>query len=470
MRSFIAASVFALASSPSFAAQQSITVAHSTDGNRYFIVFSARGDGAAGSSVFGHAFVAWGREDHDTKQSTYIAYGLYPKDRSVKGQVKSVFWRVPGEIVNEALDANHSVSKTTGSLIVEVGRGTYDDTLSNTFGLREQSNFKLAKEDCVSLVRSVAMLVFGDIPPRSFMNLTPQNYVRSMMTYYLRPQVIKTPNAAYTGPVVWFYATGNGEVKWKNGASFKGEFLHGMPYRGTLFFPSGEATKLTRDGSGQEELSFPGGTRALVTAKGDEITHISYSYSDGRTGEVDLKTGSPSTGTIKYPDGTIENVTWSDGKKTIKFKKLFKDGDVFDGTIGDDGSMTGTYFWKAGEKQTGTLIDGKFEGHTTFWDKAGDRYEGNWSDGHAEGAGVEFRPDGSQLIGTWHDGDLQTDHAKVRDPGGNTRDFAMGGRGGGSGGGDDGGRMTEFDKEGHEIGSHDLGGMDIGVGRGGHEE
>src|SRR5580658_2890348 len=79
-----------------------IVLKKSTDGNRYFVVFAARGTYGGG---MGHAFVALGKEDNQAHESSFSAFGLYPKNRTtvwdkILYRSTTAYGSVPAELVD----------------------------------------------------------------------------------------------------------------------------------------------------------------------------------------------------------------------------------------------------------------------------------------------------------------------------------------------------------------------------------
>ena len=70
-------------------------------------------------------------------------------------------------------------------------------------------------------------------------------------------------------------------------------------------------------------------------------------------------------------------------------------------------SGTGVRQWKSGStpgsRYSGTMVDGKEEGHGTLTYSNGDQYDGEWQDGKPNGPGIFVTPTGV-IRGKWKDG------------------------------------------------------------------
>lgn len=386
---------------------KTVVLQPSDDGNRYFVVFSARGDTDLGTSPTGHAFVAWGTENQGSQMSSYQAYGFYPKDRSKKGNKLSAVSAMPvaGEIVNE--DEMHSVLATTDSLVVEVDRDGYTASLGIARMLSQSPpKFRLLTTDCVGFLSMIASYVGMTVPPRTPLNSTPHAFVRDLIRAATTPVTINANGISYTGQAYNGLPNGQGTFKYPNGNKFEGQVRQGRPTNGTMRYPSGNSYT----GPFDKELNRTGQGK--------------YTWTDGSSFEGKFENNGLANGKETFPDGSTYNGEFHNNLREGHGTFQFPDGESFDGTYQGGHATQGTYHFKNGNKQSGTLTNGRFEGQTEFVRADGTRYVGGWKDFKANGQGTVSRPDGTSVSGTWKDGDLQRAGATVRDANGRERGFS----------------------------------------------
>jgi hypothetical protein len=395
----------------------------STDGNRYFLVFSARGNFRDRKSATGHAWAGFGVEDKASKKSTYTAFGLYPRDETKRGYKNILFGAVPGELVDET--TTHSTPATTESLIVEVDKPTYDHALDSAMmTLGNPPDWQMMLSDCVTFTQTIASSIGLSFPEREMQNVMPQAYIRS---------VIRAATAVNTI-----------------------NFPDGSVYRGQTFSQTGRP-------NGMGTLTRPRGT--VVTGQFIEghLSEGKATFSDGSqfTGTFFPKV----TGTIILRDGTSYTGEFKDGKINGQGKLQIGNGDTFEGTFKNGSAIHGTYHWKNGDSQTGDLVNSSFEGQTHFVRANGTQYDGLWTQGHAQGAGRVVSKDGQEFVGSWSNGHLQREGAKERGRDGAMHDIAVdrGGRGGGRYA-DNMKATADHIKDGRVVDHAEFRGMDIHAG------
>lgn len=426
----------------------------SNNSNKYFVVFAARGDSAAGKSLVGHAFVVWAIEDETTHQSSYIAYGFYPNDETKADLRNEVFGGpVPGKLVNEAIADEHSVSHITDSLVVEVDQKIYENSLKNAllpFGGAIPPHWQAAKTDCVWFLENVALSVLGSIPPRNFYStILPQDYVKALVKYVETPVTVTTPSYTYTGQAFLRQPNGTGTFKYKSGESFSGLVDLGKPVKGTFTYKDGQTYAGPFNVDSQRE-----GHGVYTWAPGDSF--------DG-TFSKDL----PVSGNVKFSDGSAGNVVYSDGLSQKTFTLNWPNGDKLMGQLNNK-QMSGTYYWADGTRQSGNIEEGQFVGETDYYKGDGSHYHGLWANGHAQGSGTLYKSDGSQVSGTWSNGDLDLKQvATARDAAGHERSLGEApGGGSGAGAGAGGGGSVDRVVDGKNVEHHDIPGMTIDVDKG----
>ena len=440
------------------------------------MVFAARDN-----TITGHAFVVWGEEDPVKQQSSYEGFGYYPLDQTAVGNIKAAFGPVASELVNEA--TKNSAGAISDRLIVEVPIDRYKKSMS----VRDRykgSKYRTIERDCVTFVDDVAAALGLNRPARGLFNgtITPVGYVRALIASADASVHIDLPGgSSYDGPVIDGFPNGHGRYSAPE-ATYDGEFLHGA-YEGTGTFLD-RATGATYNGSwhaGQQNGHGVLSDNKTFTFDGNFVNGM-------EEGEGVL-TDEPHLHTYKgnFSNGAAEgDGTLSDAKGSFRYRGNFdkgrpdgrgslqlSSGASFEGVLKSGSFLEGT--WRSAD---GTRYRGKFsnnrpdgKGEMSFTD--GSSFSGNFSNGVAEGAGTLTLPDGSTITGTWHNG-VSQGQARLRDNNGHDHsghfdhgDFRS--DGGGTLGGADrdlSGRVKEFDRDGREIGEHEIHGMEI---HGGHD-
>jgi formylglycine-generating enzyme required for sulfatase activity len=435
-----------------------IALSKSTDGNRYFVVFAARGSTKEVRSWAGHAFIVWGIEDTKAQKSSYTAYGMYPKDPTRGGDKNAAYGAVPpgllkmvfgtpGEVRDEA--TMHSIGSITNDLIVEVNKSQYDQTFDLAMmTLTHPPNFKLLKSDCVTFMSGIALNLLGqDVPSRNLTNSLPQAYVADLIQAIQTPKTVTGPGLSYTGQTWLSIPNGEGAFTLATGERFTGRVVMGYPREGTVTYPNGATyTGTLKDAApdGHGTFSWPGtGMHFDGEFEKGHPKHGMFYFKDGTTVTGDLKDG-------RYDGPVVMNMP--DGSQY--------EGQFTNGKIGQHGTLT----LSDGSRYEGDWSNGKPQGHGTLTLRDGSRYEGEFSDGRPNGTGAIFGADGSRATGTWKDGRFDAEHAHYRDPNGREHGFEDRDRGDPSGD-DMRGTITVKDSEGRTIESHEIRGMTIG-GRG----
>jgi hypothetical protein len=340
----------------------------SDDGNRYFVVFAARGpiENVSGS---GHAFVAFGTEDTKSRKSSFVAYGLYPKNRTtlwdkLMYQKTVAYGSVPAELVDEiepyATDdkggVHSSVPDMTDAFVVEVDKTIFDQAHSLALmTMGHPGNFKVMQRDCVTMMQSVALNVGIIVPPRILgTNALPQNYVKSLIAFASKPTTIATPAWTWNGFTYLGLPLGYGTYTFPNGDKFVGTVRTGwLNGHGTMTYHAG--------------ASYTG------------------DFADGRPdGDGVLSSKSGVTYDCKWADGLPVN-----GNLTLPL------GDKYSGTFKNGKPLNGTFTFAAGLFK-GAIYTGdmqpnfRFGGKGTMLMPNGDKYVGGWADSRFQGWGTIY--------------------------------------------------------------------------------
>lgn len=135
-------------------------------GNKYYLVFCARG-----GSATGHAFIIWGIEDNRRFVSGQKAFGFYPS----KGI--GAFGSVPGNIKDEALSGKMNL--ITDRLTVRVDKAVYDRT-QKAISKWSTADYRLFNNNCINFVMEVARDAGLQVPSKSS-TVTPSAYVQNLI-------------------------------------------------------------------------------------------------------------------------------------------------------------------------------------------------------------------------------------------------------------------------------------------------
>ena len=154
--------------SPCDAATKSIDKRTYSDrtGNRYFVVFVARG-----GTPTGHAYVAWGTQT--ATSCSQVGYGFYPVST-----VKAIaFQNVPGTLVNEAFNTNSTL--ITDRLIVEVNKEAFFDSQKAcvTWATTDYNKFS---SNCINFAMDCAKRTGLRVPSKDSIQ-TPSSYMQRLI-------------------------------------------------------------------------------------------------------------------------------------------------------------------------------------------------------------------------------------------------------------------------------------------------
>ncbi len=171
------------------------------------------------------------------------------------------------------------------------------------------------------------------------------------------------------GPLTWngFNVSGEVDVRFTNGNSFKGTLVEGKMLKGKLFFLLENTNVLGHKNGTWENGKFSGQAK------------IPYSVKSSYTGEIksDKKN---CLGKMIYEDGTSYEGNWINDMKNGQGKYIDTKGNVFTGVFADD-KCTGTAQIKNAE-----------------WS-----YQGEVSNYQPSGKGVKIYSNGDTLSGTWNE-------------------------------------------------------------------
>ena len=191
---------------------------------------------------------------------------------------------------------------------------------------------------------------------------------------------------------------GKGEMHFRNGAKYAGDFLNGMAHgigiligsKGTIY--KGQWIRNYQTGKGMKQ--YPDGSKY----KGEFVKN----KKDGE-------------GTMYYPDGRVFAGEWVSDKPIID-QDIQDDDCPVEGTMSstttiihsesgnDENQNLGEFVYEDGSRYEGDLVQGLPEGEGTCFYANGDKYVGGWS-GHApHGEGVMYFVDGYKLGAIWNYG------------------------------------------------------------------
>ena len=197
-------------------AQVSKTLDLSTkdDSKTHYVVFASRG-----GSATGHAFVVWGVEDGERRQSTIQAFGLYPENEGTN--CSSVIRTVPGRVMDEL--ANHSVQSITMELIVRVDESDFKRSLRVARAWDCRREFSLFSRDCVEFIRAVGESLRLVMPSRGIMRWTPQAYVKALLAS-VTEGTLELEDGVYQGSLMNKKPMGHGTLSYRDDSEIRGTF------------------------------------------------------------------------------------------------------------------------------------------------------------------------------------------------------------------------------------------------------
>ncbi|MDE1007285.1 MAG: hypothetical protein OSB38_16605 [Paraburkholderia fungorum] len=391
-----------------------------SDGNQYFLIITARPPG--NGSMFGHAFVVFGIEDHSDQKSVIDSYGLNMVVPTKWNKFRSAVWifGLPaGAVTSEALSDSNPISGVANmqdSIIVKLDKTRFED--GDNY-VKEFSASNLAKvtapplqiqaifNDCVNFVHAVAMYSGLRLLPRSIITPSefyPTDYIKSVIQDFRTIKTVRVedpednslPFVTYSGLTVndtphgpgqltyndgavlranFRFGVAEGDGKWtKNGNTVTGTWLHGK-------FDTTKATVTWRDGSQFKgsvaprtfdmvngTLNESGGIVLTGAFSGQKITRGTATYPKLGSFDGDFQNGTPFHGTGNYASGTVYTGYYDSNGYFSNGVANYKNGDSYSGTF-----------------QNGTYLKGKY----TFPD--GSAYAGTW------------KPDGTPDTGVFHE-------------------------------------------------------------------
>jgi hypothetical protein len=231
-----------------------------TESSKYFVSMAAYPRGP--NSNFGHAFVIWGEENAEKRQSTFKAYGLYrypdvPLNANIFANL--VFYgAVPAEIIDEVQkglnqgSGRGAVEITSDYITLIVDRSDYYSSLSvlnsmspryatgsldvtfdnfqdysTSVDIRDFSSYTPVLNDCVTFAETTFRFL-GVNPPepnwraRNPSLWLPQAYVRALSHTIVSQGTVVTSDGTYTGQMVGRWPNGIGKWTYKDGATYEG--------------------------------------------------------------------------------------------------------------------------------------------------------------------------------------------------------------------------------------------------------
>ncbi|CAA0829711.1 Phosphatidylinositol 4-phosphate 5-kinase 9 [Striga hermonthica] len=200
-------------------------------------------------------------------------------------------------------------------------------------------------------------------------------------TNSIQAQKIVLPNGdSYTGPLLGFSPSGQGNYSWPDGCTYTGSWqsgaLHGY---GKVQWPSGSIY----------EGEFSGG---YIHGPGT-FTRPDLTKYDGRW-RLNLKHG---LGCQKFSNGDILEGSWIRGTPEGLVRYLWANGNEYNGNMkGGKMSGNGTLTWVNGDTYEGKWLNGLMHGFGMYtWADGGGCYIGTWTKGLKDGKGT-FYPKGSK--------------------------------------------------------------------------
>jgi hypothetical protein len=203
------------------------------------------------------------------------------------------------------------------------------------------------------------------------------------------------------GPLSWngFNVSGEVDVRFTNGNSFKGTLVDGKMLKGKLFFPVENTTLIGHKSGTWEDGKFTG------------KANIPYSIKSTYNGELksDKKNG---FGKMIYEDGTSYEGNWNNDVKSGQGKYIDMKGNVFTGVFTDDKCTGIAQIQSADWSYQGEVVNYEPMGKGVKIFLNGDTLLGTWNEFGFNGVGKrrEASIEGSDEFyyseGTWQNGQL----------------------------------------------------------------
>jgi hypothetical protein len=218
--------------------------------------------------------------------------------------------------------------------------------------------------------------------------------------------------------------SGLGELKWRNGVIYRGNFFNGSEEgTGVKTWPDGQRY------AGEWRQGRKNGFGTLFFAKTDgskRRLHSGHFVDDSRSGNGTLEWQNGNFYKGEFKDGNRHGLgleTDSDGKYQGQWANDVRNGyGRFDFNENDEykslayignyednvRSGHGAFYWLDRDMYEGQYENGVREGHGVYYWPSGNRYEGQFENNAFNGEGTKFSADGTVIFkGQWKDGEQQ---------------------------------------------------------------
>jgi hypothetical protein len=138
------------------------------------ILFFARKGRAKDRSLFGHAWVAWYKNDAQNRACVQRGFGFFPENDSLPEAVKSKFVEVPGVIADDP--GRQKPASGECRLIVQVNEVQYATAELVMKSWKKGADYRLGKQDCVTFASEIAKALRLKLPDRAGF-LYPEDFI-----------------------------------------------------------------------------------------------------------------------------------------------------------------------------------------------------------------------------------------------------------------------------------------------------
>jgi hypothetical protein len=141
-------------------------------GQRLAVIFSGT------EGVPSHGFLAFEQEQPRLRRTAVTAFGFYP-DPEISYSRIAMMWSVPGQVLDEF--QTRQWSRTRKRLVVYVNPAQFRAAQAIVARWRCRGRYRLLTQDCVEMVREVAVALGLEVPPRGLLGTRPADYIAGLV-------------------------------------------------------------------------------------------------------------------------------------------------------------------------------------------------------------------------------------------------------------------------------------------------
>jgi hypothetical protein len=337
------------------------------------------------------------RAREQTLQFRRVSPDLTAQDRQAQSQVAESLWRIAiDQCKGPAQDLARSSAQT---LARERGTPWVATTLpsaslANSNSVAVAAN--LAKPVAAGSSSIASPVTSTDIEIQAGTTRFVGRFVQEDSQISGNGQIFWSNGDTYRGDVFRGKRHGQGAFQWSNGQSFIGPWEADQPRgRGVLRYANGDQYE------GEVTGGVPNGGGVFKFASGDVLEG---KFSDGKA---------EGQGTYRWVSGMTYDGIFTNNQPHGKGKMKFADGNLYDGDlVNGQPQGAGTMVYVTGDRYEGTFNQGKPSGTGSYRWANGDSYVGDWREGVKHGKGQMLWSSGDRWVGVYLD-DQQTNDGKL---------------------------------------------------------